>query len=1055
MRTIKAFLLVLTLCLSAWGQVNNNNLSSGGSTTLPTASNPAQGLESPAAGTTYTAVDLSEVNAELYSGADICVKAAAACAANPQQTTILMTVNGTQACSVDPRGGWISGIYKTGNTGPACQDNLKIVGVQGTSPQLNIDVPWMIGAGPNTHNVYTNVGGVQIVASNNFRKNISGPRCYTSDASLVDTSGDTATCSNNISASNQIAISAQVSSGGLNGECSKVTLTTSVGGANIGDKGGKGDAQVFRGGQIVNFFNFADARNNGPFRIVPAGDTNACGGTLPNNGEGDPGGDYSIFWIKNSDGVSCTAGNCGAHLIVVAESPMFYFHMRYWDQPTNNASTFTQQSCLNIDGTEDDGKCISQGVKLVDFGEVDGFGYGLVGGDNMFGQEQVGAQSIQSRGQMRTSMMSWGYALSGNGSQNNAGFKGWEDYCASPFDNPPDCYSDGTHTPFGLFHVGVWLRDGWSRVAVDDVTFNSSAYAGIMIDSQAGFTGQTLIQHLHFQNTPTNQISGGSVSGSTPNLCNIAIGFQSAASGTTIIESQSDGTSGILENICIGGTNHVPTSNMPNWSTGYMPAMGKFIPTSNNPGTGVCGGSQCIIELVAPFIGATLSDQPNWSTCNSNAMQTVGGQCTDATDSVTYENIGGHFPNDVGPSNSNQVKIVSTLEGGNGSTGNIFNGATLLTWSDADIADYEYQKDSSNVTEWSTSSEHASQKDSGINTAGASVFSGGINISGGTFLCTTSGCPVISSSLQNALAYYSAVGTANTISGALGPSTLNGVPQFWTSTASGGAAGVPTPLPAGVPTNAQTGTTYTIALTDRASYVSFSNASAIAVTLPYLVTTPGFANNFTFVACDIGAGSATLTPTTSTISYTTGSTYVTAPLVLKTGQCAFVYSDNTNYFAIYLSGGSSSFAESSLTGSTAATTITEAAAGDAITRAGVETSAPTAPCVFKNPTIEHNFHWLRYHHSGVIDRADDAECQWRGHGRRLDRLGNWRGVAWQWSVVSTDHRREGRHYRCLYGIEFHYQRNDGRLHDFRKARLRRQSHLAIRQRQFVFKRRPL
>lgn len=101
------------------------------------------------------------------------------------------------------------------------------------------------------------------------------------------------------------------------------------------------------------------------------------------------------------------------------------------------------------------------------------------------------------------------------------------------------------------------------------------------------------------------------------------------------------------------------------------------------------------------------------------------------------------------------------------------------------------------------------------------------------------------------------------------------------------------------PTNAQTGTAYTIKATDRYGYVSTSNAGAIAVTLPQ-AGTAGFGSNFFFTICDIGAGTATITPTTSTISSSNGSSYTSgaASLALTTGQCAFVYSDNTNYFAI-------------------------------------------------------------------------------------------------------------------------------------------------------------
>jgi len=137
-----------------------------------------------------------------------------------------------------------------------------------------------------------------------------------------------------------------------------------------------------------------------------------------------------------------------------------------------------------------------------------------------------------------------------------------------------------------------------------------------------------------------------------------------------------------------------------------------------------------------------------------------------------------------------------------------------------------------------------------------------------------------------------------------GPTTPNSVAQILTNTPSAGAAATPVWALPGVPTNAQTGTTYTIAVTDRASYVTFSNAGAIAVTLPSAASA-GFGSNFVVVACDIGAGTATITPTTSTISYSTGSAYTAAAssLALTTGQCAWIYSDNTNYFAIQRTGG--------------------------------------------------------------------------------------------------------------------------------------------------------
>jgi hypothetical protein len=91
----------------------------------------------------------------------------------------------------------------------------------------------------------------------------------------------------------------------------------------------------------------------------------------------------------------------------------------------------------------------------------------------------------------------------------------------------------------------------------------------------------------------------------------------------------------------------------------------------------------------------------------------------------------------------------------------------------------------------------------------------------------------------------------------------------------------------------------TILSTDRAGYISWSDASACAVTLPQAGST-GFANNYVFTGCNIGAGTVTITPTTSTISFVTDSSYSSgaSSVSLVTGKCIKVYSDNTNYFGV-------------------------------------------------------------------------------------------------------------------------------------------------------------
>lgn len=82
------------------------------------------------------------------------------------------------------------------------------------------------------------------------------------------------------------------------------------------------------------------------------------------------------------------------------------------------------------------------------------------------------------------------------------------------------------------------------------------------------------------------------------------------------------------------------------------------------------------------------------------------------------------------------------------------------------------------------------------------------------------------------------------------------------------------------------GTTDTILATDRGKLVTYSNGSSIAVTLPQ--ATGGFVSPFYVSVRNLGVGTVTITPTTSTIDGA-------ASLALTTGQSADIYSDSTNY----------------------------------------------------------------------------------------------------------------------------------------------------------------
>jgi hypothetical protein len=142
------------------------------------------------------------------------------------------------------------------------------------------------------------------------------------------------------------------------------------------------------------------------------------------------------------------------------------------------------------------------------------------------------------------------------------------------------------------------------------------------------------------------------------------------------------------------------------------------------------------------------------------------------------------------------------------------------------------------------------------------------------------------------LIYGGAAGAPTRLPGAV---TLNGVPQYVVSQATAGVATAPFLAPVGVPEAAHA-TGYTFLLTDRGSRLLANSGSAVAWTLPQAGST-GFASNFVFTAANAGAGTLTITATTSTFSCVPSAACSGSALTLTTGQWAFIYSDNTNYFA--------------------------------------------------------------------------------------------------------------------------------------------------------------
>jgi hypothetical protein len=97
------------------------------------------------------------------------------------------------------------------------------------------------------------------------------------------------------------------------------------------------------------------------------------------------------------------------------------------------------------------------------------------------------------------------------------------------------------------------------------------------------------------------------------------------------------------------------------------------------------------------------------------------------------------------------------------------------------------------------------------------------------------------------------------------------------------------------PVNYQTGTTYTFVHGDAGGVVSFANTYAIVGTLGQ-AGTASFPSGWHMDVQNTGAGSLTITPTTSTIDGA-------ATLVLTTGCGAHIVSDGTNWASVHSCGG--------------------------------------------------------------------------------------------------------------------------------------------------------
>lgn len=91
--------------------------------------------------------------------------------------------------------------------------------------------------------------------------------------------------------------------------------------------------------------------------------------------------------------------------------------------------------------------------------------------------------------------------------------------------------------------------------------------------------------------------------------------------------------------------------------------------------------------------------------------------------------------------------------------------------------------------------------------------------------------------------------------------------------------------------NAQAGSTsYTVVVADMGKTITHNTGSAVAVTLPQAGTT-GFETGKSFTDFNLGAGTVTITPTTSTINGA-------ATIALAQNQAVYITSDGTNYIGV-------------------------------------------------------------------------------------------------------------------------------------------------------------
>jgi len=361
--------------------------------------------------------------------------------------------------------------------------------------------------------------------------------------------------------------------------------------------------------------------------------------------------------------------------------------------------------------------------------------------------------------------------------------------------------------------------------------------------------------------------AAGSVSYAQPAAADIS-GL--AASATTDATNAANITSGVLANARLSA---VPNSSLANSSV------------TVSAGNGLSGGG-----AVALGGSTTLNSAV---TINSQAGTTYTFVAGDGGKFVTFSNasaVGVVLPQATGSFGSGWYVRVRNLGTGavtitpatstiDGSANVVLQtGQGLLIASDG--TNYQTWRGYG----WQSSSGASHQFATGISALGVVSYAqpAAADISGlasSATTDTTNAVNITSGVLPNAR--LSAVPNSSLANSSVTVSAGNGL--------SGGGAvalGGSTTLNSAVIINSQIGTTYTFVAGDGGKFVTFNNASAVGAQVPQ--ATGSFGAGWYVHVRNLGAGAATITPTTSTID---GS----ASVVLQTGQGLLIVSDGTNY----------------------------------------------------------------------------------------------------------------------------------------------------------------